>query len=200
MKESFDPSLCCLTVCVLEDDKSNGEPSDLSTARFLVLHGIHRVLALKELEAEMGLPVLLGQFTGQLSCYIVGTKSSSLGNWLNLKSNLFNSQFDTKPRPQDLLFIFNSMINNKVDKEKTLEAMERYMELLVTRSEDRLAMKRVFGWDIEYLRPTVQALDKFVHYETLDGGGPGLKGKQRRAEKLVLSNKHIKLLSLVDPH
>ena len=117
----------------------------------------------------------------------------------NLKNNVINSEFSSKPLPQDLLFIFRSMIDQNLSREDSSQALERFMVLILMRDEDMTALRKLTRWEDEHLSEFMKVLALFEHYQTLDGCGPGVKIKQQRGLKLNISNKHLRLLSKSDP-
>ena len=52
MEARFDPSSCVLMVCPEDEDKFNTE--DVDKNYFNVIHGCHRLLALKKIDGEGG--------------------------------------------------------------------------------------------------------------------------------------------------
>ena len=144
--EFVDPAQCCITVA--PKDISKFSSKDLSASDYIVIHGVQRVKALKELQQENKLPPMLDALDQKVGCYVVNTASTELLNYGNIRGNVINSQYFKKPLPQDLLTVFDVLRRETGGSSKeVLKTIERYAVFQLMRDEDFTAIKKLCQWE-----------------------------------------------------
>ena len=102
MLSQMDPALLTLTVYPSEPENFNSK--DLQSNHYTVLHGQHRLAALKELKEEGKLKDLPGMNPGRAAqnifCFVVGTQGPIL-----VSQNFSIAQFMGTPRPSPIFLI-----------------------------------------------------------------------------------------------
>ena len=160
-----DPSLLCLTVCPRE-----GSPFDnnnLGSNMYDVIHGRHRLLALKKLNDKGLLTGVVGMEKKLVICYIVRTDCSIMANYSALRGNDLQANYVRKPFLHELLFIIAGL-REEYALEKTIETAMRYGRLLQFGHDDLAAVKKLGSWPAESLSKLTVILKQFEKLQTSD--------------------------------
>ena len=193
MSKRFDPSLAVLIV-VKDDDGGNGE--------YFVLHGNHRLLALKLLDAAKKFEDLPGIVNRELQCFIVGAgvrADQALGVYCQIRSNDLGAKYQTETEIHELIFVFNDLNKSYKDIEKTKLVMERLAKLRKVGRDDRAALNKIFAWPQENLNQLIQVLQIYEVYQTIDGSGPRNRTRIQDGLKMPLTKEMLKDLGNCQP-
>ena len=163
--ERHDPALLCLTVCPAEGEPFN--TLDLSSNKYEVIHGRHRVLALQKLD-QQGLLTQKVPTMGKkmVTCYIVRTDIVQ-ANYASLRGNDVQSDYVRKPFLHELIYILEGL-REHYSNDKALETVLRFGKTLSFGHDDLTALKKVGGWPSASLTKLSQIVKLFESLQTED--------------------------------
>ena len=141
MKARFDPSQVVLVVSPVDDSKPP-VLAEVGSQQFLVVQKIHSFTAMKELDKRDGLSGLCGLKTRKVLCYVLNTNSSALIHYGNCRSNEISNKFQKKTYPQDLLHVYESLID-KENSAGALKVVERMSKLSRLGPDEASAIKKL---------------------------------------------------------
>ena len=165
ISERPDPALLCLTVCPTEG--ASFSVSDLSSNKYEVIHGRHRLQALKLLDAKGLLTQVVGMDQKKIMCHIVRTDCMIQANYGALRGNELQAEFVRKPFLHELVYIMQGL-REQYSKEKALETVLRFGKVLEFGVDDLCALKKLGVWPTESLAKLVNVFQKFEKFQTED--------------------------------
>ena len=185
MIERFDPSRAVLTVSPI-----SGSTLDLSKVgeqKFVVVHGVHTLLAMQNLHAKGSFSKLLGIENESCLCFVVNLENKPAGhNYANLRANEIASKYQSGPTLQMLVFIFHKLKAEYKDVEKATEVIERISRLQKIRADELTAMRKICLWPDKHLDSLVTVLLRFEKYATLDAYDERSKASMRMGKPLKM--------------
>ena len=196
IKNRFDPALLQLTVCPA--DFENFDTTNLSTNKYFVVSGQHSFRALEKMKTSGDLKTLVGLAEEKVSCYILNTRDAVVMHYSHLRSNDLGSKFSKKPRAQDLLFYYESLLEQLKNKAQALEVVMRYSKLLAIGADEVTVLKKLCNWSPEPFAGLTLALTQYQIYQTKDASKQGNEERLRRGETLPVSKRLLSRLAKVD--
>ena len=184
MEERYDPSAVVLMVCPdkFEEFEATGE-SDI----YNVLHGIHRLAALKLLDEKGCLSKLPGLVNKGVPCYLVKTATASVANYCNIRSNDLSVGW-SKVCIHELIFVYIGLLKYSKDPEQSREAVTKICYSRHVPYEDIAAILKISQWKNSALEKLAMVLDKFQQYQTLDKQKGDKIRFRRRQNKSMTKN------------
>ena len=180
MMERFDPALVTLTVVPADPEAFAVGRSD--STEYVVVHGRHRLLALKWLKSQnklAGLPMMMRE---ELTCYILGVTAAPGLTYASLRGNEIGAKFAAKPNHHDVTKIIAGLVETLKDNEKVYEVVSRYVNLLKYSEVLKTAIRSICKWPLDCLQLLSKIVTKFELYQTLD---TDTKQMQRSNKKLM---------------
>ena len=160
-----DPSLLILTVCPASGQSFDEQ--NLKRNKYDVIHGRHRVEALKRLHQKGQLVNVPGCEDREISCIIVKTQCALEVNYAALRGNDVQSDYVRKPFIHELVFVLDGLkgtySNNKIE-----EMIMRYSTLLEFGHDERTALKKICLWPQSSLSNLSKILKLFETFQTSD--------------------------------
>ena len=212
MESRFDPTACVLMICPQDYEKFDSE--NLGNNRYYVVHGCHRLKALKLIDSEggniklfrdvlkspfySGLGTLAGLDGRKIPCYIVKTDCSIIQNYGFIRGNDLQSAFSSKPKIHELVYIAEGLIQDGVSELEITNVSEKFAKTLLFRKEEITALKKVLSWKPTERLSLIMVLKKFESYCTLDASNRGNHGRLARGEKMPLTKTLFIQLGKVD--
>ena len=185
MLERFDPSRAVLTVSPV-----SGSTLDLGKVgeqKFVVVHGVHTLLAMQNLHAKGSFSKLLGIENECCLCFVVNLENKPAGhNYANLRANEIGSKHQSSPTLQMLVYIFHKLKAEYKDGEKATEVIERISRLQKIPADELTAMRKICLWPDTHLNSLVTALLRFEKYATLDAYDERSKASMRLGKPLKI--------------
>ena len=163
ISERFDPSLLSVVVRPVNVKEFNEKGPDGSS--FLVTQGIHTVTALKELQQEDKIKTMTGIKDGFITVNVVNVEEKSLVIYGNIRSNSLASMFVCKPKPQDLLKVFDDL---KEKPKQALKTVERLARLNLVGPAETKALLDICKWLAESFDKLILVLERYETYQTED--------------------------------
>ena len=203
MELRFDPSLVSITVRPKNPQTFPGVMDTTGDEGYLVVQGIHTVLALQKLKEEGKIEKLRGMEDGLVHVNIVNVEEKDLVLYGNLRGNALASVFIQKPKPQDLLKIFGKL----EDKKQALQLVKRLLKLQLVGPTEAAAVVKLCDWPSDCLQELLACLELFERYETKDiaelrrckATVSSNQGMLMRGETLTLTNRMLVDLSKTNP-
>ena len=178
MMERFDPSLVILTVVPRDPELHTEGPNNM----YLVVHGRHRLLALKHLKSENKLQYLPMMMNETLTCFILGMTAASSLNYASLRGNELAAKFVSKPNHHDMTQIIVGLVKSVDDREEVVKIIGRYINLLKWSEVLKAAIRNICKWPQDCLELLSKVLLKYECYQTLD---TDTRTMQRSNKKLM---------------
>ena len=194
--ERPDPSLVCMTVAPDEEVQRQ-----VGVRNYVVIGGIHTLLAFKRLESK-GLLKNIHMFKeGLIPCVIVNTTDTDLLIYGRMRTKQLGSEFISPPRPQDLLKIFENYIDQPQRKGKKI--LSRLLTIQDVSQPESAAIQRLIQWRKEAYMLLLEVLKAYEYYETKDihetrNRGSVNKKKLTKGQTLKLTAKMLIGLSNLD--
>ena len=177
MMERFEPTSIYLTVvpAVQEDfDQVN-----LERNRYEVVHGRHRISALKLLHKEKkmtSLPTLEG---GTVTCYILGMSDEIGLNYLTLRGNDLAAKNVNPPSIHDLFYTLQGLTQIYADQELVMKAITRYANLQKCSDAQKAALRSFSKWSKDSLKKLKDVLVKYERFQLKDADDAVMKKHAR---------------------
>ena len=177
MMERFEPTSIYLTVvpAVQEDfDQVN-----LERNRYEVVHGRHRISALKLLHKEKkmtSLPTLEG---GTVTCYILGMSDEIGLNYLTLRGNDLAAKNVSPPSIHDLFYTLQGLTQIYADQELVMKAITRYANLQKCSDAQKAALRSFSKWSKDSLKKLKDVLVKYERFQLKDADDAVMKKHAR---------------------
>ena len=182
MLERFDPSLITLTV--VQDQSEEGQAKE--SPQFRVVHGRHRLLALKFLRSQDRLKNLPMMQNETVTCYILGLKTVPGVNYASLRGNELGARFVSKPNHHDVTKMLAGLLESLGNQEEVTEIIVRYINILKFSEVLKIAIRNICKWSLECMKILCKILSQYERYQTLD---TDIKTLQRCNKKLMTGNK-----------
>ena len=194
MKAKFDPSQTVLVVCP-EDDSKPPNLKEVGIQRFLVIQKIHTFMAFHELNKKGEFTHLKGQghANGKVLCYVLNTNSSALIHYGNVRSNEIANKFPRKTHPQDMLHIFESLLE-KESRGGALKVVERMSRLSRLGPDETTAVRKLCQWSEEGFNRLMEVINRLEICETTDLKTSGNSMSTTECERLKMKNSVFNLL------
>ena len=160
-----DPALLSLTVCPAEGATFSAD--DLSSNSYEVIHGRHRLQALKKLDQQGLLTEVVGKENKMVTCHIVRTDCMIQANYGALRGNDVQADYVRKPYLHELVYILEGL-RDHYSKEKTVETVLRFGKVLEFGHDDITALKKLGNWPPESLSKLSSIFKKFESFQTKD--------------------------------
>ena len=196
MRMRFDPSKIRLTVAPA--DTTNFNRQKLSENKYVVVSGIHRLAALKKLDAKGEMRTLNCMKDGVIPCYIINPLNPQVLCYENLKSNDLEATYAAKAQLEDLLFVHRNFLQLRMTQSESEETIVRYSKLLLFSADDISALKRLLNWNVSSFIALLAIIEKFRRYETTDAKRIGSKLRLERGQKMAIPKNMFHKLSKVD--
>ena len=179
MADRFDPSAVVLMVSPenFEEFEETGE-----SAVYNVIHGTHRLSALKLLDDKGILSKLPGLVGKKIPCYLIKTATASLANYCNIRSNDLSADFKSKASIHELIFVYIGLLKSSKDPDQSLEVIIKICYTRHVPQEDISAIQKISRWKESSLEKLAVVLEKFQKYSTLDASSKRDRAKIRRRE------------------
>ena len=192
MEERYDPSAVVLMVCPdnFEKFEKTGE-SDI----YNVLHGTHRLAALKLLDENGRLSKLPGLVNKRVPCYLVKTATASVANYCNIRANDLSVGW-SKVCIHELIFVYFGLLKYSKDPEQSREAVTKICYSRHVPQEDISAILKIADWNLSALEKLALVLEKFQQYQTLDKQ-KGDKTRYRRRQNKAMTKNMFRALGRV---
>ena len=192
MRARFDPSQCVLVVSPVDDSKP---PilNEVGSQQFLVVQKIHSFSAIMELDKRDELAGLCGLKARKVLCYVLNTNSSALIHYGNFRSNEISNKFQKKTYPQDILHVFESLIE-KDNSVGALKVVERMSKLSRLGPDEATSLKKLCQWSDQGFKLLMEVVNKLEVYETADVKASGNAGSITNGERLKMTNLVFNLL------
>jgi hypothetical protein len=181
MIERFEPTSIYLTVvpAVQEDF----DPINLERNRYEVVHGRHRLSALKFLHQEgrmTSLPTLEG---GTVTCYILGMSDEIGLNYLTLRGNDLAAKMVNKPSIHDLFYTLQGLSQIYSDQELVMKAITRYANLQKCSDAQKAALRSFSKWSKDALKKAKDVLVKYERFQLKDADDAVMKKHAREIKE-----------------
>ena len=197
MLDRYDPSQ--VVVSVVPADLIGFE-IDGSNDNFWVIHGRHRLEALKKLDEMRKLQDLPGfPEDRSIQCYILKVSAPSLSNYFNIRSNDLSSDFQTRTSNEELFFVYKGLLHCTKDKHKSLEVIEKVCHSRHMGASDLTVYNKVAEWPVSVLDQLISVLEKFQSYQTKDATARGAQAKIRRREAKTLTKAMFRQIGNCSP-
>ena len=195
----FDPSLAAVTVCPA--DPSTFDKHKLGQTSYHVIHGRHRLEALKKLDKDGKLVAgkLVSMNNRKVTCHVVQTDCAVQINYAILKGNKLAAKFVAPPRIHELLYSFNGL-KELFSRNKAIESVERYAKSLSIGPEDITAIKKLCEWSPEIFCVLIDVIEKYEAYQTEDVKikSQRIESKLMKGETMAVSKTLMRRLSKID--
>ena len=160
MMARFNPALCVLTVTG-EDEVFSEEN------QFSVVDGVHRLKALKLIEAQGKFDQLPGMEEGKVQCFLLTkTGDPAIDNYCNIRSNEQSRAQQSEGGLNELVYVFTFLFKFYEESQKALEAMERIAKLKHVGVDDLASLRKISSWPLEPLEHLVSVLKSHERYQT----------------------------------
>ena len=160
MMARFNPALCVLTI--------TGEDEEFSEEnKYSVVDGVHRVKALKLIEAQGKLDQLPGMEDGKVQCFLLTkTGDPAIDNYCNIRANQQARAQQSEGGLNELVYVFTFLFKFYEESDKALEAMERIAKLKHVGVDDLASLRKISRWPLEPLEHLVSVLKSYERYQT----------------------------------
>jgi len=168
--------------------------------KFWVVHGVHRLLAMKKLDILNKINPIPGfpSSSGML-CFILQVDSPSLTNYVNIKCNDLAQGFQSRSSNESLLFVFKGLVNRMQDKYEALEVVEKICHSRHLKSKELAVYRKIAEWPGEVLDLLIELLEKFQTYQTKDCTSHGSKERRKRREPNTMTDEMFRQLGDCKP-
>ena len=167
---------------------------------YWVVHGVHRLEAMKELEKRNQLKEIEGFPKDKtILCCILKVSAPSLKNYINIKANDLASEFQSRASNESLLFVYKGLLQSTKNKADSKEVVEKICHSRHVGPHDLAVYRKMFEWPELVLDQLVSVLDRYQNYMTKDATSRGVKSKIRRRELNTLSNTLFRKLGNCSP-
>ena len=192
MSERLDPAQ--LIVTVVPADLVRFE-NDGTNDRYWVVHGLHRLGAIKKLLEQnkmIGVPGFPQDRT--ILCYILKVDAPSLANYVNVKSNDLASEFQSRASRESLFFIYKGLLERTKDPTEALEVVEKICHSRHVGPQELTVYRKVSLWPSDVVDSLIVVIDKYQSYQTKDASARGVKTKIKRREPNAMTSAMFKQL------
>ena len=135
--------------------------------KFLVIHGRHRCLALKKLQAQKKLSSVLTVEEGNVAVFILATNNVSFSGHLLLKGNDVAAKFAAKPTVIDVAKL-SKCLRGQIPAAEAEEAALRYCRTLKFARKECESVKRFCKWDLDQMEKGLEIIEKYETFLTKD--------------------------------
>ena len=160
-----------------------------------VLHGTHRLAALKLLDENGRLSKLPGLVNKRVPCYLVKTATASVANYCNIRANDLSVGW-SKVCIHELIFVYFGLLKYSKDPEQSREAVTKICYSRHVPQEDISAILKIADWNLSALEKLALVLEKFQQYQTLDKQ-KGDKTRYRRRQNKAMTKNMFRALGRV---
>jgi hypothetical protein len=176
-----------LVVSVIPADLTKYD-EDGTNEKYWVVHGIHRLEAMKKLDAMNKIKPIPGfPSKRSLICFILKVDSPSLTNYINIKCNDLASGFQSRASNEALLFVYKGLLQSTKDKVESLDIIEKICFSRHMGSKELAVYRKIAEWPVGVLDQLIAVLDKFQTYQTMDSTARGTMVKIRRRDANTMS-------------
>ena len=190
----FDPAQAVLTV--IEDKEREG--------MYTVLHGVHLMLAMKQLDAVGKFRLLPGMEEKMIACHVVGTGviDPAIGVYTNIRGNDIASENQSSAVLHELIYVFDYLKKSyQGDHEKAVQVVvDRISKLRRISKDETTYLRKILNWPQNILQMLIMVLKLYEKYQTVDTIGKRVAEKIKRGEKLKLTKDMFKKLSSCHPN
>ena len=167
MISCYDPTQMVLMVTPVEGLPF--DPKELGNNHYHVIHGRHRLLAVKQIEETGQLAELVGFENSLITCHIVNINSGGplQANYGACRGNQIQASFTRSPYLHETIYILQK-IRQSCEKEKCVETIMRCGKLLSFGADDLTAMRNFANWSQEGLTDLCDVLKLYEMTKTSD--------------------------------
>ena len=162
---AFEPSLIKMVVCPKNPEEL--EKTNLAASQYEVLQGRHLLEALKQLQSEGRLTNLKTLQKGQVTCYILSTKSADLKTYSNLRAKEIEAAWANSTDIEELLNVHLGL-KSELGEVDSRAAILRYTNFIGFSSDDKAALSKLIAWPAHEFQSLVEVVSKFKSFETSD--------------------------------
>ena len=193
----FDPAQMVLTVT--PDDPNYDAEKNSDQNEFTIIHGRHRLLALKNLMARGILKHLVGMEEGTVLCWVMRGGKGVLEMGL-LKGNAIQSMEVKEPRFLDVLDMGQVMQNKTgADKKKTIELVTRWCKFKKINPEDIKTIDHILHFPEHGVTAAREVIKLFETYQTEDNlNASRVKSKLSRGEVRSMTKNLFRKFKKID--
>ena len=168
--------------------------------KFWVVHGVHRLEAMKKLDKLNKIKPIPGFPSSRaMLCFILQVDSPSLTNYVNVKCNDIAQGFQSRSSNESLLFVFKGLVNRTKDKYEALEVVEKICHSRRLKSKELAVYRKIAEWPGEVLDLLIDLLEKFQSYQTKDCTSHGSKERRKRREPNTMTDEMFRQLGDCKP-
>ena len=194
MYERYDPSAVVLMVCPsnFEQFEETGEAEI-----YHVVHGTHRLAALKLLDERGHLTELPGMTDKKVACYVIKKATAVVSNYCNMRSNDLASEYPSNPHIYQMVFVYIGLLKCSKDDHQSQEAIMKLCHSRRVPQDDISAIMRICQWGADALDKLSVVLEKYQNYATSDPKERGEKASIRKRQAKKMSKTLFRSLSKV---
>ena len=189
MLECFDQAQIVLTVAPCDGQEYSKENRD--HVQYEVIHGRHRLMALKEIEQLGRLDELVGMKRKLITCNIMNVMTSAEANFGAIRGNLIQASYTRKPYLHELVYIYEELLKT-LSADKCEEVMMRYGRFLSFGADDLIALKKIGKLPPEGRQVLVDAFHLYESFKTLDA-----KEAVKRKTSSIMAGKPLQVPNML---
>ena len=173
------------TVTPSEEQECSKENWD--SIRYEVIHGRHRLMALKEIENMGRLEELVGMRRKRITCIVMNVKTAEDANFGNIRGNIIQAAFTRHPYLHELVYIYRDLLQS-LSSEKCEDIMMRYGKFLAFGVDDLTALKKIGKMSKEGLQVMADFFHLYESFKTLDANEA-----VKRKSSLIMAGKPMQV-------
>ena len=151
--------------------------------KFWVVHGAHRMEAMKKLDVMNKKKEVSGFPKDRtILCYILKVNAPSLTNYINIKCNDLASNFQSRASNEALFFVYKGLLESTKDPKESMEIIEKICYSRHLGANELTVYRKVAEWPVSVLGQLISVLDMFQTYQTRDATARGVRAKLKRRE------------------